>query len=308
MLGAFHLPEIGRGKIEAFTFTGTSASRSAVWQKPRGYDFCSILCVGSGGGGGGGAGNSAGSAKGGGGGGASGGFVRALFPIWVLPDVLYIDVSAGGAGGNGGTGGSGNGGGQPGASSVRLAPSASDTLALLASQSNSPAGAGGGTSSAGGTGGAAPAASSANNMRFINMAIAFAAIAGTAGTNGGAHTGAIGVAHAIGNTHLFLPGTGGAGCTTTEFAGGAHTAIADSPYIGSAGGIAGGGVGNPGFRIGSMLAYYGGTGGGSSNSTTGGRGGDAVVPGGGGGGGGGGVTTGGRGGDGGPGLVVIHCW
>jgi hypothetical protein len=105
-----------------------------------------------------------------------------------------------------------------------------------------------------------------------------------------------------------MGGSGGAGTTAADFAGGIITAITNSylSEIRSAGAAAGSFDGPSGFLSRNPFFSFAGLGGGASNAGIGGNGGNAA-PGSGGGGGGGG-TTGGVGGRGGDGIVIITCW
>src|SRR5882757_8730137 len=80
-----------------------------TWLKPRGCSMAYMFCMGGGGGGGGGFTGIATSARGGGGSGGAGGFTRVLMPLFMLPDVLYVQCGAGGigVGSGGGTAGVG---------------------------------------------------------------------------------------------------------------------------------------------------------------------------------------------------------
>jgi len=94
-------------KIDKQTFYANSTSNGAnwaTWAKPRGVNFISIIAIAGGGGGGGGRVGATG-VSGGGGGGGSSAYVVALYPAWMLPDVLYVSVGIGGDGG--GTGAAG---------------------------------------------------------------------------------------------------------------------------------------------------------------------------------------------------------
>jgi hypothetical protein len=121
--------------------------------------------------------------------------------------------------------------------------------------------------------------------------------------------GAVGTAQTIPATGLrCMGGSGGAGTTSADFAGGLFTAITDSwlserrPATPTAGTFPGSG----GTQYWKPFFGFGGGGGSSSNTAAGGAGGNGAF--GCGGGGGGAGTTGGRGGDGGAGIVIIVCW
>lgn len=84
--------------------SGTLGGNSwQVWNKPRGCKMVAAMCVGGGGGGGGGCTNTSNfgttwNASGGPGGGA-GGMCLGMWPAFLIPDVLYINVGFGGRGG-----------------------------------------------------------------------------------------------------------------------------------------------------------------------------------------------------------------
>jgi hypothetical protein len=259
-----------------------------AWNKPRGRSYLEIICIG---GGGGGAGGSPTNSVGGGGGG-SGGISRYLYPLQVIPDVLYVNA------GSGGTGGASDNNGTTGnVSAVSLYADSIGSANTKVAAANG--GFPGTAIGAGGNGG-----SIATNASAVFSCWAITTyIAGVNGTAGG--SAAAGADLAIGTASMILSGTGGG---ATGFAGGNITAVSNTPFATSNGGAINS-IGNPGFiyRQFGMSVCYGGTGGGGG-ATTGGAGGYGCVPGAGGGGGGQGGTTGGRGGDGGPGLVIMISW
>lgn len=313
MFDLFHLPDSQMNNTRVFGPIQARGTTSGwqVWTKPRGCTMLSIIAVSSGGGGGGGAGNIAGSAKGGGGGGGASTITRALFPLWAVPDNLYISVSCGALGGAGGSTGSGVDGGFGQQSYVSIYPNTNVNNLLISSHSGaSPiSGGGAGTIAAAGSGGGGGAGNSQASMVLSCWAIAVTVTSGSSGANGGAQTGAVGANVSIGNAGMIQPGAGGAGSQSANFAGGDISALANTVFPVSPGGAAGSNAGSDGFRFGQIPIFYGGAGGGSSNSTTGGAGGSAASsPGAGGGGGGAGTPTGGRGGDGGPGMVILTCF
>jgi len=306
MLDLQHLPtSYGGADVQIFKRPSTVTNTQwLTWIKPRGKSMINIICIGGGGGGGGGFTRAAAAAGGGGGSGGSSSMSRVTAPLHLIPDMLYIQVGAGGAGvgSGGGTAGSGI------LSYVTIYPntSASNTIAI----SGNATAAGGGT----GTGAAVGALGAAGTIPLIaSMPLAglghFDLIAGQAGVAGGAVAGGNGTAQIIPTTSILCTGgSGGAGTTSADFAGGAWTAITNSwlseqrPATPAAGSVNGGG----GFEIWKPMFFFGGTGGSSSNAGAGGAGGNGSF--GCGGGGGGAGTTGGRGGDGGSGIVIITCW
>lgn len=306
MLDVFGLPSGSNVDTQVFTPNGLSF---VAWSKPRGKAMLSIICIGGGAGGGGGAGNTAGAAKGGGQGGGSSGVALYLYPLALLPDMLYVRAGPGGAGGAGGSSGSGTVGSDGSVSVVSIWPHPGTANNFVAISGAAVAtGGAAGTQAAGGSGaGAASTITGDVNAVFSRFAISRSYIAGVAGTAGGAQTGAVGTDQTIGTACMILGGTGGAGCTTTTYAGGGLTAVSNTPFLAYSGGAAGT-AGSPGFQMSPYPIFVGGFGGGSSNSATGGAGGHGSTWGTGGGGGGGGVTVGGRGGDGGPGVVIMSVW
>lgn len=275
-----------------------------TWRKPPGKTMCHIFCLGGGGGGGGGFTAAAAAARGGGGGGGSSGQTSVTIPLAFLPDTLYIQSGAGGqgVGSGGGTAGSGI------LSYVAIAPNT--TASNVVAVSGAAGAVGGGT----GTGAAVGAAGTAGTIATIGaMPLAamgqYTLLAGQAGAAGGAVAGAVGGAATIPVTGLrCMGGSGGAGTTSADFAGGLFTAITDSRLSESrpATPAAGSNNGSGGFTIWKPFFNFAGGGGSASNAGVGGAGGNGAF--GSGGGGGGGGTTGGRGGDGGPGIVIITCW
>lgn len=311
MIDQFDIPvdigsNTGMADVQIFNRPSTVAfTQYQTWMKPRGKAMMNIICIGGGGGGGGGFTAVAAAARGGGGSGGSSAVSRVTIPLHLVPDVLFVQVGAGGAGGAAGaTGGNGT------LSRVDIKTGAAAVPSNCIAYSGAAAAVGGG----GGTGAAAGAAGTAGTIGVIaSMPLAglghFDLIAGQVGVAGGVQTGAVGVAQVIPVTSVITTGgSGGAGVTAADFAGGLWTAITDSwlseqrPATPAAGSNNGSG----GFAIWKPLFFFGGTGGSSSNAGVGGFGGNGSY--GCGGGGGGGGTTGGSGGAGGSGLVIITCW
>ena len=84
-------------------FYATTSTNWQTWTKPSNINFVYMYVIGAGGAGGGGrtGGNNSG---GGGGGGASSSITVALYPAFLLPDTLYINVGVGSAGASAGAG------------------------------------------------------------------------------------------------------------------------------------------------------------------------------------------------------------
>lgn len=305
MLDLFNLPKnIGNADVQVFTCADNNNFNLSTYLIPRGKSMLYIYAVGSGGGGGGGFTGAAASARGGGGGGASGVQSTLFVPIHLLPQRLYVRVHSGGSGGLVGTGNAlaGN------ASEVYCTNATTvATIEKILTANGGNAGSNG-TIAAGGTAGSSTIANTAANMPLCGLGI-FNSLASQAGTAGGAHTGAAGVAISLPITGLtIMGGTGGGGVTAADRAGGSITNIpgslvSESRPINAA---AGTNDGSGGYMARNMFWDYGGLGGGASNAGVGGNGGNGSY--GCGGGGGGGGTTGGRGGNGGSGLVVMIAW
>lgn len=308
MLDTFGIPSAFKGDVQIFTRVSYGSAvpvDSTSWHKPRGVSMVNILAIGGGGGGGGGFTRAAGNAGGGGGGGGSSGVTRVTCPAWLLPDELYIKVGHGGAGV-----GSGGGTAESGGTSMVAIPGTEMVAInkLVASSGNPATGGGTGTGAAVGAAGTGATIATIGGMPFAGLGI-FDFIAGQDGAAGGAVAGAVGTAITIPVTSVMCQGgSGGAGTTAADFAGGECTAITDSwlsqqrpatPAAGSNNGSGGPQIWKPFFS-------FGGLGGSSSNTGIGGAGGNGAY--GAGGGGGGAGTTGGRGGDGGNGIVIITAW
>lgn len=267
------------------TFNATGAWQAYVI--PAGAKYLQITGIGPGGIGGSGFSRAAGSAGGGGAGGASGAIstVEVLVAKIAQP-TIYV---------NPGLGGGGN---------VTWVSIAQDTISqnviLRASGGSNGSN---GSATQGGVAGVAAVITQAAQQALAQLGIPWQ-IPGMAGVTGGPQTGGNGTASTWGLTgSLVSGGTGGAGCTTVDFAGGVLNSGSSAIVSAIAGGTAAGGAGQPGAAYPTRSIYTGGTGGGSSNSGTGGKGGDGAI--GSGGGGGGAGLTGGAGGAGGPGSVMI---
>lgn len=317
MLDLFHIPS-NTDNTKVFYATG-GTNDWQTWQKPRGAKFIQIFCLGGGAAGGSGYRGTAGALRTGAGGGGSGGIARALYPAFLLPDILYVQVGAGGASPAGTTTTAGSTGTAGGISYVSIAPT---QLAINVLAQSSTAGALGGAAAGSTTtnaGGAAATIWTTTTSPFTSLGVLnlVAGVAGGISTN--ANTGVITNIQALSQSIV----TGGTG-------GGATNNVTASNYRASAGGsilsasvilttsIPGGltgsiiGAGNPGSSGYGNLAPFCGVGGSggsgqSSGSFTAGRGGDGWYGCGGGGGGTSVVTTGtgGAGGKGGDGLVII---
>lgn len=307
MLDFSHIPsQYPNADVQVFVGTSSGSSQRIAWTKPRGKTMGHILLVGCGGNGGNGV-VGANSLAGGGGGGGSGGQTSIRFPLWAIPDTLFISLVVGGAYQN---------------SSISIAPDATIITNNVLIQAGAGAAGGNGTTvPAGGSAGAAAGVQSGTFMplgwQWIQQALA-----GQAGSAGGTTTSGSSVT--LPTTGLLVTGgTSGAGLPAAAAqgnsggnfngggifpsrTGGWFQAVATLP------GIAGDSGQQP---TPSVLLFYGGLGGGSSHGSAtgaglfGGNGGDGA-PGCGGGGGGACLTGGvaGVGGKGGPAFCIITCW
>jgi len=301
------LPGIfGSSNVQIFNTPTTVVNTNySIWKKPIGCVMGNMFCLGGGGGGGGGFTRASGNGGGGGGGGSSGS-ARLVIPLIFLPDILYIQVGAGGIGvsSGGGTAGSGI------LSRISVSPSTSTNAINQVLQSGNAASTGGGTGTVAAVGavGNAGTIASLANCTLAGLGISNF-VAGQDGALGGAVTGAVGGPCVFPTTgSCTTGGGGGAGTSAADFSGSAWTAVAgtqlseqrpDTPAAGTVDGFGG-------HMDWKLLYSWAGGGGSSSNAGAGGNGGNAGY--GSGGGGGGAGTTGGKGGDGGCGLVIITCW
>lgn len=291
-----------KNSVQNFYAQGSTAWQ--IWTKPSNAKFISIFCLGGGAGGGAAYSNAGGTnSAAGGGGGACSGHTKALYPASLLPDLLYVQVGAGGPGGlaQTTTGGAGTAGGN---SYVSLGPSTTAVSLLAASNTNAPGGGSGGSVTSGNSG-IVPSVWVLTSSPFTS----FGQIQPQVGLAGLSSPNPVGVG--AGSTALltaiFTPGGGGGGKTTNTiaYAGGSLAAASVLLLTPVNGGAAGGAAGDSGYGLFAPLCGVGGGGGGStiSGGGTGGKGGDGWY--GCGGGGGGAGVTGGGGGKGGDGLVII---
>jgi len=294
----------GKGDLQIFTTPSTVTNLQwSTWKKPRGCSMFYALMLGGGGGGGGGFSRTTNGDGGGGGGGGSSGQVVMAGPIFLLSDILYIQVGAGGAGtvSGGGTAGSGV------RSYIAVYPDINANNAVLTCSPTVPTGGVTGTVLAGGGGGTAGTITAIANQCFNGLGF-FQSIAGQNGTAGGAQSGANGTALTLPTTGAFTTGgTGGGGSTGTDFLGGAFSATAQTLVSEARPATAGtNGHGSGGTQLWKPFFCFGGGGGSTNNSATAGNGGNGAY--GSGGGGGGAGNPAGRGGEGGNGIIIIYCW
>ena len=313
MLDQFHLPTVPGRDVQIFNvpnLQGDVDQRWFNWTKPRGLSMAWIFCLGGGGGGGKGLAGIAGGARGGGGGGGSAGQSVLLMPLEFLPDRLFLMVGKGGIGAS-----------DPATVSTAATTSfvsihpENALMNMIANAFGGGAGSNGSGAGNAAAGGAGALASVPNNMPLVGWGHP-QLLAGQAGSTGGSPTSA-GTAIALPVTGLLcMGGTGGGGTTvTTNFAGGAITAVTGSllsQYAPAAAPAGPGGHGSGGPQLWQPFFSFGGMGGSSSDSVIpSGNGGNGSY-GSGGGGGGGGIGTAAAenspGGWGGNGIIIISCW
>jgi hypothetical protein len=269
-----------------------------VWNKPRGYDFVYMFVMGSGGGGGGGQSGTSITRSGGGGGGASG-LMIGIFPISVLPDILYVSVGLGGKGGTSNSNGSGGT-----ISFVSVSSSPTPTIGELLMRSGNVAPGGGQTNGTGGSAGST--ATQAQTLLSYSGIIRIQAP--VAGGSGGVGTSA----NFIQTIGCLGQGAGGGGsnASNNDNNGGEVQLLMVFPNI------PGGNIATPydgidgwtsqiskNISFSSIFQNSGGSGGAGIGLGTGGKGGNGGL--GSGGGGGGAGLIGGAGGNGGDGVVII---
>jgi hypothetical protein len=288
---------------------GTTAWHT--WRKPHGSSMLVIYCIGGGAGGGGGRGAAAGATHGGGGSGGGSGISQYLYPLWLLPDSLYILVGQGGTGGAGGSSANGGIGIDGQLSYVAVYPDTTLHNLLALSGAAAATAGGGGTAAAGGAAGVAGTVATEALAPLSHWAISDNFVAGVVGLVGG-FTGVDGLSVTNG-TGCPIGGSasgGGIGNGTTDRAGGGINALANTPFGAQAGPVGTDLAGSDGYWYAPYPYVYGACGGAAKGASTGGAGGNgsANAPGIGGGGGGAGTTIGGAGGAGGPGMIIMIAW
>jgi hypothetical protein len=309
MIDVFDVPNLG---VYNKVFYPNSSSWQ-VWKKPSNIKFIYFYVIGSGGAGGGGrTGNI--NTGGGGGGGASSSISVGLFPAFLLPDTLYIQV---GLGLNGAIANQGASSGQ--LSYVSVAPNTTAINIVMQSGNVSAGGGGGGTSSLAGVGGTAGTIWTYANFPLAEMGM----VTSVGGQNGASGGTTVSVGGSVTPTLPISGGAGGGGESSSvqSFAGGNIIGSGFLPTIsGGTNNVNTSLVnGNDGFIsivpttesfLDLPLLFTGGSGGGACHTTgfTGGFGGDGSYGSGGGGGGASYNGTGGSGGRGGDGLILITCW
>lgn len=312
MLDYQHLPQVPGRNVQLFTLASTVTNvQWSTWTKPRGLSMAYMLLIGGGGGGGKGLAGVAGTARGGGGGGGGSAMTKIIMPLEFLPDRLFVQVGAGGVGASDPATNSG-----PGILSyICIAPESGVTNTIGQSGGAGATGGANGTGVGNAAGGTAGSIAVLSNMSRIGMG-QHAIIAGQDGSTGGTPTTA-GTAIALPVTGLLcMGGTGGGGTTvTTNFAGGAITAISNSylsQFAPAAAPAGPGGHGSGGPQLWKPFFSFGGMGGSSSDSVIpSGDGGNGSYGSGGGGGGGGignAAAQNSPGGFGGNGIIIISCW
>jgi hypothetical protein len=297
MNDTFNIPNLHEAN-QIFQYNGSTTWQT--WNKPRNAKFVSFFVIGGGGGGGGGAAGS-GVGRVGGAGGGSSSLTTGIFPAFAIPDMLHIQVGAGGIGGvSAGAGVAG------GITYVSTYPGTARTNVVVSS---------GTTGAVAGNGGSTLTPAGGTIFSPANALISYNSLLnGLAGATGGAGSSTTGTAVTI----LRLPLSGGAGgggssSVNTNFAGGAinsYSYLEQIPGGAATGGAGAGGYCSPfhGIKKQDILLFTGGSGGGGNGAGTGGTGGNGAYGCGGGGGGAGTTSRGGFGGNGGNGLVIITTW
>lgn len=289
-----------------------------IWNKPPNITHVYMYVLGSGGAGAGGRTGGINSGGGGGGGGSSS-ITIALYPAYLLPDILYVSVGFGRDGAAAGTGGSSGA-----LSYVSTQPSPLGIYVLAQSGDRAAGGGAGGTNTGTGAGAGGSAGTAWTYANYpLNAMGMITSAAGQAGGAGGANT----PTNAPNITPL-LTVTGGAGGGSTNVGGttlGQPGNVLGSGFLPTISGgtnenatatIRGGKAGFMGIKpttesyLNKPMMFTGGSGGGAGGNSglSGGTGGNGSYGSGGGGGGASYSSTGGSGGRGGDGLVLISCW
>ena len=307
MIDSFDIPNSG---VYHKTIFATGNATWVTWQKPSGIKFIYSYVLGAGGAGGGGRTGGVNSGGGGGGGGSSAISVG-LYPAFMLPDIMYIQVGAGSAGAAAGTGAASGM-----LSYISAAPNTTAINIIMQSGDAAAGGGGGGTNTGNGSGVGGTAGSIWTYTSYpIPKVGMITSIAGQTGAIGGTNLPAAGT-----SITPSLPITGGGGgggvsAAGTPTGGGSITGSGFLPTI--SGGITGAITGGHGYMptmptaqsyLSQPLVFTGAGGGSATGTGVGGFGGNASYGSGGGGGGASYNSTGGTGGRGGDGLILISCW
>lgn len=315
MFDTFGLPP--QNTVDSCIFMAQgSANTWQKWVKPRGATMIHMIAIGSGSGGGAGLAGGSGTQRCGGAGGGSGAWARLLIPAIMVPDVLYVQVGAGGAGGAASTnpGASGaisyiSAGGYPdGAVASYIAAG----NVFLKSGQTAAVGGGAGDGTGGVPGAAGETIANIDEALLGSHSGQWQSVVGKNGATGGtANNNGNAVTLLVASGPVVSGGGGGASCTATRRVGGAMNAA--GPWGTIPGGAAAVGTGNAGAGGGGITRWNpfmstGGAGGGSGNEGAGGAGGSGGIGSGGGGGGSGITGASGPGGRGGDGMVVIIAW
>lgn len=272
-----------------------------TWPKPLGCSMIFILCIAGGGGGGSAANGAAGTDRDGAGAGGASNMTRVIYPAFIMPDNLYVQVGYGGAGGAQGAAANGLDGGP---SAVAVQPSTDPKTRVVYADPGS----GGVSTGAFGGHGAITTTADAIWLTFGDWA---SVISSSSSGAGGVHAAASGVNN---GAYITMGGTGGAGASAANagFAGGQiNSGGWFGPNPGNSSGMSGtpAGAGQTRWtgQYWKPFINRGGMGGASPSPSSSGVGGPGCPGqyGCGGGGGAAGAGTGGAGGDGGPGIVFI---
>lgn len=303
MLDFSHLPNEGLS-IQKFV-TPSATGEWSTWTKPRGCKMFYLIVSAGGSGGSAGFGNTAGTARGGGGGGGGGAVSILMIPSIFIPDILYLNIGAGGKGGIGT-----NNGSVPG-----LATAGGNTTIALVSGTAQGAqmyltatgGAVGATANAvtGATGGAGGTVSARTDMHLSGWGF-LTASPGIIGGSGGVPTGSSGSTPNVTTLSALQSGGGGGGGLGTNNTDTTGGSVGNNTQFYFSGAQAVGQIASGGFIFQKYFHPIGGTGGGTNSAGKGINGGDSLY--GTGGGGGGAGLTGGDGGKGGDGYIFIIGW
>ena len=266
----------------SWTFYEKGSSDWQIWERPNDCNMIHIWALGAGGGGSSGTVSCGLSA--GGNGGASAGYVSLLIDMYIIPDIIYINVGTGGVGGAATTvaNGVGNAGSNGGQTYVSMFPTTARNVALAITQAGG--GAPGNSSCGNQPGGGVVIGSNYTTPNGIGNSYG-----GTGGLGWG--SGSIGILSSMVGPGLSSNSSGLSATASTNFNQSVTTTVA----------------GNTSFVKAKAFQFIGGSGGSSTALIMGNAGGNGNF----GCGGGGGASSnlgGGAGGRGGGGMVIITAW